>query len=337
MYRWGQKDRYTYMAGHSMFLPAIPPRQCWPNHTKFAGPFLPVTLSRVFLLNITGKPMIPKMKLDFAPKQGVSETIVRQLIHGLDKRKKIDEAAATRVICGLVAMKGVKTFSVLRNDMTDEEKKAFDAISSSHYTVLLHRQSGLANYAIRDTFYPACVVQDTLQRSLRFSVSGESVEFQNSDAISTPEQVRLINGHHAVSVKMTDVANAFEYVLRGEALPVRFQSLTLGDGQIVPSDEAIALAQNYRDNLDFWLAKSGHVSVFVNHHNDPNEFWFSTSALAVSTLQGTLRQTMAHWFKDHQIPLIHFPMVASTFDGGVAHEFLGDPYQQKLTEMANSA
>jgi len=280
--------------------------------------------------------MIPKLKLDFAPKQGLPDTIVRWLVRSLDKRKHIDETAATRVLCGLIAMKGVDTFAVVRGDMTEAEKKAFDAILHTHYSTLVTRQSGLNRYSIRESFDPNCIVYDTLPRTLPFSIKGESVEFQNSDAISTPEQVKQISGRRAVSIRMTDVANAFEFVIRHEALPVRFQSLTLGDGQLVLSDAAIDLAQSYRDNLAFWLEKSRHLSVFVNHDNDPNEFWFAASDGAVSTLQGTIRHCMMQWFKEHQMPLIHFPLIASTFDGGV-HEFMGDPYQQTLSEMAANA
>jgi len=273
--------------------------------------------------------MTPKLKLDFAPKKGVPETIVRRMIQELDGRKNIDETAATRVICGLVAMKGVKTFAVMRGDMSEAEKHAFDAIVTAHYDKLLHRQSGLNNYKIRDDFYRDCIVHDTLGRSLNFKVTGDNVAFQNSAAISTPEQVKLVNGRHSVAVRMPDVANVFEFVLRGEALPIRFQALTLGDGQVVPSEAAKDLAQSYRDNLDFWLTKTGHTSVFVNHANDPNDFWFACSDAAVSTLQETLRRAMHIWFQEQGMPLVHFPLVASTFDGGF-HDFWGDPYQQNL-------
>lgn len=277
--------------------------------------------------------MIPRLKLDFAPKQGISETVVRRMIQQLDGRKNIDYAAATRVLCGLIAMKGVHSFAVMRGDMTDEEKKVFDAIADAHYSVLLQRQSGLNNYRIREGHDKDCVVIDTLPRSLAFMVTGNNVDFQNNDAISTPEQIKLINGRHSVTVKMTDVANVFEFFLRGAALPVRFKFLSLVDGEFIISDDAIDLAQSYHENLSFWLGKTGHTSVFVNHANEPNEFWFACSDVGISTLQFTLIRAMQHWFKEHRLPIVHFPIVVSTFGGGVC-DIQGDALQQNLEHQA---
>ena len=275
--------------------------------------------------------MIPTLKTHCAPKRGLTEAVVHRLVNGLDKRRNIDPEAARGVLCGILAMRGVDEFVVNRAELTKEECKAFDAITEAHFGELLNRRSGRNVYGARDSFRQQMVVYDTLPRDFKFKVSGDGVEFQNSEAITSPDLVKNISLYRAVTLKMTDVANSFHYVIMGEALPARFH--TLGDGEVLPCEMAEDLAHTFRDNIKFWLSKSGHLSVFINQDRDPNVFWFSCADIAVSSFQRNLNRWMREWYRSVGLPSIIFPIQATRFDGAMV-EFLGEPEEQNLHALA---
>ena len=275
--------------------------------------------------------MIPELKTYFAPKRGLTETVVNRLVRSLDGRRNIDIEAAKGVVCGILSMRGVPEFAVNRANISKEERKAFDAVVDMHFGELLQRRTGRNVYAVRESFRQPTEVYDTLDRNIPFKVTGEGVSYQNSSAIAAPQSVKMINHHRAVSVEMTDVANAFDYQIMGEALPIRFSQLN--DGQRVPSDMACDLADSYRDALEFYLQKSGYMAVFINKERDPNRFLFSVADVAVSKFHFYLTDIMKPWFKTVGQPQIMFPFKTTTFDGGVLH-WSGEAYEQELHAMA---
>jgi len=275
--------------------------------------------------------MTPELKTYFAPKRGLTETVVHRLVNSLDGRRNIDQEAATGVVCGILSMRGVPKFAVNRMNLTKEECKAFDAVVDMHFGELLQRQTGRNVYSVRDSFRQPTEVYDTLERNIPFKVTGEGVSYRNSAAIAAPQLVKMINHHRAVTVEMTDVANAFDYNIMGEALPIRFSQL--GDGQRVPCEMACDLAESYRDNLEFHLRKSGYMAVFINKDRYPNRFMFSVADVAVSKFHFYLTNIMKPWFQSVGQPQIMFPFTTTAFDGGVL-EWVGEAYEQELHALA---
>lgn len=96
--------------------------------------------------------MTPELRTYFAPKRGLTETVVHRLVNSLDGRRNIDQKAATGVVCGILSMRGVPKFAVNRMNLTKEECKAFDAVVDMHFGELLQRQTGRNVYSVRDSF-----------------------------------------------------------------------------------------------------------------------------------------------------------------------------------------
>ena len=274
--------------------------------------------------------MTPELRTYFAPKRGLTETVVHRLVNSLDGRRNIDQEAATGVVCGILSMRGTPEFTVNRANLTKEECKAFDAVVDMHFGELLQRQSGRNIYAVRESFKQRTEVYDTLERNIPFKVTGEGVSYQNSSAITAPQLVKMINHHRAVTVEMTDVAKAFHKIIMDERLPIRFSSL--GD-VIEPCEMACDVAESYRDNLEFYLRKSGYMAVFVNNNRDHNRFFFSVADVAVSKFHFYLTNIMKPWFQSVGQPQIMFPFTTTAFDGGVMN-WCGEAYEQELHALA---
>jgi hypothetical protein len=252
----------------------------------------------------------------YKPGDGPTTAFVASLVAKIDKRRKVSPEALSDVVCGCLALRGVK-FRINHNKWDDEHKKAAEAVKDTLVGPLLKRK-GQWDFEIHPSLGPTFVV-DQSEPNLRFRVQNQHCRWTNTASIPSADLIGTLSGRRAVKLEIPNVAKTLEHLYQdgGEQLDLRFETVPDIEVGLIPEDHA----RRYREEITFWAKKHGWLSVLIED-GDVDTYTFAvtdthaqewTEFVAMRTRKWFGKQMSASGLKG--LPHIKFPSVVYTHLG----------------------
>lgn len=226
----------------------------------------------------------------YGPGNDTTRALVASLVEKIDKRKKASSEALSDVICGALALRAAEEFKFNKATLSEDHKKAVDAVKATLIGVLLKRE-GQYSYSIHPDIDQNTLVVDQSDPNLRFRVQNQWVRWSNSASIPSAYHVGLVSNRHAVVLRMPDVAKTFENLLQGNRLDVRFESVPDIELGLIAEE----LARQYREEVQFWLTKQGYLAVLIDDNNT-DQFTFAVTETHAKDFTEWLEHRTRKWF-----------------------------------------
>lgn len=280
----------------------------------------------------------PYLDVHFKPADEATTAVVNNLYEYLDKRLKAVKnwKACHSIICGILALKWADSFAVTRANLSAQHKEAFDAVAEALTGTLIQRAGGRNLYRVHPHFAANTTVVDTRPSDFRFRVQGVGVNYASQQSIQSAKSVSLINGYHAVPLRLSEVGNIVEYQWRGLDLPDNYYS-ALEPLELSPN--AYIIANSYRTYIQSVMQRFGYVGLLVNS-TDENAFDFVVMDAHADGFPSWLYQVSLPFWKSQKLSdgrslkSVTFPAAITRKDGRL-QVIKGQSVQPLLERMAN--
>lgn len=273
------------------------------------------------------------LKPIYKPKDKLAEAFISDVIDNyLDGRlKAIKEnyAEVVTMIASLLAFQGAARFKVQKSILTRQQSQVWDAIRKPLTGILLRREAGTNEYAVKSEAIPpeVCVVNAT-QRGINYRVEGKGVQWTNLLDME-PDLVSLICGVRAAKIELLSVDLTFEHLLQNKTLPVRWTFNT--DLESIPiTDEAITMGDSFAECLNDLFQRRGYI---MGVKRLDGAISLVCAADVVPNLQDLLANLSLRFFQANKLKQVSFPMHISS--GGLTSFVHGRPLTQLRMELAS--
>ena len=272
-----------------------------------------------------------KIQHNFVPDGAATSQYVQSLIDQyIDAKLKIPVQITKSVICGCLALRGFD-FDLSVTHLKDKyEGKELEAYKKAYQTVAKCLVGYLLQRVNRNTYRihpkaPHTVVRDLGPPDLPFKCTNNYVRFQKASSITDPRLVTQMNSRHAVPVVMPQVGTTFDYLMKGDALPINYTKLEEHPQGLYQRERV----QLYRNEIEMWLKKFRYMAVLVQDGDD-EAISFTCVEDHAHELADFVQVRTIKWLGSQSMPLTKMYSEIHARDGRIV------PIRGHATQQANA-